>query len=289
MEEAVKTGRAPPAATDGETPRLKPGALKIDGVAKVYGATTGTSAVRALEPVNLEIARGEFISCVGPSGCGKSTLLNIIAGLLRATRGQVLLEGTPLKEPSREIGVMFQSPVLLPWRTVEKNVLLPAEVFGRNDEELRAKARDILQKIGLGDFMGALPSQLSGGMQQRVALARVLTYDPKVMLMDEPFGALDEFTREAMNLELKRIAAQSDVTVLFVTHNIAEAVFLADRIMVMSPRPGRLTSIFPIDLPRPRDVAEIRVHPRFVELHSQIWAVLRDEVLKGYAQQLKAA
>jgi NitT/TauT family transport system ATP-binding protein len=276
VEEAVKTGRATPAATDGEAPPVKPGALKIDGVAKVYGATTGTSAVRALEPVNLEIARGEFISCVGPSGCGKSTLLNIIAGLLRATRGQVLLEGTPLKEPSREIGVMFQSPVLLPWRTVEKNVLLPAEVFGRNDEELRAKARDILQKIGLGDFMGALPSQLSGGMQQRVALARVLTYDPKVMLMDEPFGALDEFTREAMNLELKRIEAESNTTVLFVTHNISEAVFLADRVVVMSPRPGRVMGIVDVDLGPTRDI-EVMHDQRFVDLTFEVRSLLKGD------------
>ena len=268
------TGRAPPAATDGETPRLKPVALKIDGVAKVYGATTGTSAVRALEPVNLEIAQGEFISCVGPSGCGKSTLLNIIAGLLRATRGQVLLEGTPLREPSREIGVMFQSPVLLPWRTVEKNVLLPAEVFRRNDERLREKAREVLHKVGLGDFMGALPSQLSGGMQQRVALARVLTYDPKVMLMDEPFGALDEFTREAMNLELKRIAAESNATILFVTHNISEAVFLADRVVVMTPRPGRVMGIVDVDLGPSRDI-EMMHNQRFVDLTFEVRNLLK--------------
>jgi NitT/TauT family transport system ATP-binding protein len=274
VEEAVMTGRAPPAATDGETPRLKPVALKIDGVAKVYGATTGTSAVRALEPVNLEIAQGEFISCVGPSGCGKSTLLNIIAGLLRATRGEVLLEGTPLKQPSREIGVMFQSPVLLPWRTVEKNVLLPAEVFRRNDERLREKAREVLHKVGLGDFMGALPSQLSGGMQQRVALARVLTYDPKVMLMDEPFGALDEFTREAMNLELKRIAAESNATILFVTHNISEAVFLADRVVVMTPRPGRVMGIVDVDLGPMRDI-EMMHDQRFVDLTFEVRNLLK--------------
>jgi NitT/TauT family transport system ATP-binding protein len=274
VEEAVKTGPAPPAATDGETPHLKPVALKIDGVAKVYGATTGTSAVRALEPVNLDIAQGEFISCVGPSGCGKSTLLNIIAGLLRATRGQVLLEGTPLKEPSREIGVMFQSPVLLPWRTVEKNVLLPAEVFGRDDEKLRTKARNVLHKVGLGDFMAALPSQLSGGMQQRVALARVLTYDPKVMLMDEPFGALDEFTREAMNLELKRIAAESNATILFVTHNISEAVFLADRVVVMTPRPGRVMGIVDVDLGPIRDI-EMMHNQRFVDLTFEVRNLLK--------------
>jgi NitT/TauT family transport system ATP-binding protein len=246
-----------------------PVALKIDSVAKVYGATTGTSAVRALEPVNLDVEQGQFISCVGPSGCGKSTLLNIVAGLLPPTRGQVLLEGQPLLQPSREIGIMFQSPVLLPWRTVERNVLLPAEIFGRKDPEVQAKARDVLTKIGLGDFLQALPTQLSGGMQQRVALARVLTYDPKVLLMDEPFGALDEFTREAMNLELKRIAVQSNVTVLFVTHNIAEAVFLADRVVVMSPRPGRVTGIVDVDLGSVRDI-ELMHDQKFVDLTFEV-------------------
>ena len=259
-----------------ETRRVNDVALKIDGIAKVYGATAGTGAVRALEPVDLEVRKGEFISCVGPSGCGKSTLLNIVAGLLPATRGQVLLEGTPLTQPSREIGVMFQSPVLLPWRTVEKNVLLPAEVFGQHESSVRDKARDVLTKVGLGDFLEALPKQLSGGMQQRVALARVLTYDPKVLLMDEPFGALDEFTREAMNLELKRIAVQSDVTVLFVTHNIAEAVFLADRVVVMSPRPGRVTGIVDVDLGAARDI-EVMHDKRFVDLTFEVRQKLKGD------------
>ncbi len=276
MNEAVRTGSTVRAGSKGETRLVKPAAVKIDGVAKVYGATAGTGAVRALEPLNLEISHGEFISCVGPSGCGKSTLLNIVAGLLAPTRGQVFLEGIPLTEPSREIGVMFQSPVLLPWRTVEKNVLLPAEVFGRNNETLRAKAREVLQTVGLGEFLRALPNQLSGGMQQRVALARVLTYDPKVLLMDEPFGALDEFTREAMNLELKRIAAQSDVTVLFVTHNIAEAVFLADRVVVMSPRPGRVTGIVDVDLGPTRDI-EMMHDQRFVDLTFEVRSLLKGD------------
>jgi NitT/TauT family transport system ATP-binding protein len=251
-------------------------ALTIDGVAKVYGATASTQAVRALEPVDLEVRAGEFISCVGPSGCGKSTLLNIVAGLLPATRGQVLLEGTKLTAPSRDIGVMFQSPVLLPWRTVEKNVLLPGEVFGRDDGALKDKARDVLAKVGLGDFMGSLPTQLSGGMQQRVALARVLTYDPKVLLMDEPFGALDEFTREAMNLELKRMAIASNVTVLFVTHNIAEAVFLADRVVVMSPRPGRVTGIVDVNLGREREI-ELMHDQAFVDLTFEVRNKLKGE------------
>jgi NitT/TauT family transport system ATP-binding protein len=257
------------AGSGGETQPVSPIAMKIDGVAKVYGATATTSAVRALEPVHLDVRQGEFISCVGPSGCGKTTLLNIVAGLIPATRGQVLLEGTPLNEPSRDIGVMFQSPVLLPWRTVERNVLLPGEIFGRDAEEVRDKARKVIETVGLAEFLTALPKQLSGGMQQRVALARVLTYDPKILLMDEPFGALDEFTREAMNLELKRIANQSNVTVLFVTHNIAEAVFLADRVVVMSPRPGRVTGVVDVDLGRSRDI-ELMHDPKFVDLTFEV-------------------
>ena len=250
--------------------------VKIEGVTKVYGATFGTGPVRALEPVDLEIRRGEFISCVGPSGCGKSTLLNIIAGLLPATAGQVLLEGTPLREPSRKIGVMFQSPVLLPWRTVERNVLLPAEIFGRTDAAIRERAREVLTMVGLEGFLDALPQQLSGGMQQRVALARVLTYEPSVLLMDEPFGALDEFTREAMNLELKRITQQSDVTVVFVTHNIAEAVFLADRVVVMSPRPGRVTGVVDVDLGGERDI-DLMHTSEFVDLTFQVRSMLKGE------------
>jgi NitT/TauT family transport system ATP-binding protein len=260
----------------GEIQPVGPIAMKIDGVAKVYGATATTSAVRALEPVHLDVRQGEFISCVGPSGCGKTTLLNIVAGLIPATGGQVLLEGTPLTEPSRDIGVMFQSPVLLPWRTVERNVLLPGEIFGRDAAEVRDKARQVLETVGLAEFLTALPGQLSGGMQQRVALARVLTYDPKILLMDEPFGALDEFTREAMNLELKRIANQSNVTVLFVTHNIAEAVFLADRVVVMSPRPGRVTGVVDVDLGRSRDI-ELMHDPRFVDLTFEVRSKLKGE------------
>jgi NitT/TauT family transport system ATP-binding protein len=188
----------------------------------------------------------------------------------------VLLEGTPLNEPSRDIGVMFQTPVLLPWRTVERNVLLPGEIYGRDQDKVRAKAREVLETVGLSDFMRALPGQLSGGMQQRVALARVLTYDPKVLLMDEPFGALDEFNREAMNLELKRIANQSNVTVLFVTHNIAEAVFLADRVVVMSPRPGRVTGVVDVGLGRSRDI-ELMHDRKFVDLTFEVRRKLKGD------------
>jgi NitT/TauT family transport system ATP-binding protein len=233
-----------------------PPVLDIDGVAKIY--TTGQGDVNALEDTTLSVRRGEFLTFVGPSGCGKSTLLNIVAGLLGPTRGQVRFHGEPMDGPSRDIGFMFQAPVLLPWRTVERNVLLPAEVFRADVKAQRAKAREVLEMVGLADFTGAYPRQLSGGMQQRVALARVLVYEPEVLLMDEPFGALDEFTREAMNLELLRIAGETGVTVLFVTHNIGEAVFLADRVVVMSPRPGRVAGVVDVGLERPRRIEQQR-------------------------------
>ncbi|EYD75322.1 ABC transporter related protein [Rubellimicrobium mesophilum DSM 19309] len=227
----------------------------------------------ALESVDLTINPGEFISFVGPSGCGKSTLLNMIAGLLPKTSGQVLIHGQPVAEPSKRVGFMFQAPVLLPWRTVENNVLMPAEVFGLKVNDIRDKARAVLKTVGLGDFINAYPRQLSGGMQQRVALARVLTYEPEVLLMDEPFGALDEFTREAMNLELLRITRAANITVLFVTHNITEAVFMSDRVVVMTPRPGKVSGIIDVPLPRPREI-ELMHQPMFTDLTFQVRSIL---------------
>lgn len=233
----------------------------------------GGKAVVALEGVDLAIRPGEFISFVGPSGCGKSTLLNMIAGLLPQTSGQALVHGEPVVEPSKRVGFMFQAPVLLPWRTVESNVLMPAEVFGLKVADVRDKARAVLETVGLGDFTSAYPKQLSGGMQQRVALARVLTYEPEVLLMDEPFGALDEFTREAMNLELLRITRAAGITVLFVTHNISEAVFMSDRVVVMTPRPGKVSGIVDIPLPRPREI-EMMHQPVFTDLNFQVRSIL---------------
>ncbi|HKY46671.1 MAG TPA: ABC transporter ATP-binding protein, partial [Acidimicrobiia bacterium] len=227
--------------------------LELDSVAKTY-MTRGQGTVEALRPVRLQIEEGSFVSLVGPSGCGKTTLLNIVAGLLTPTSGRVLFEGDTLDEPSRDIGVMFQRPVLLPWRTVAKNVMLPAEVFGLNSTVIRDRVAETLEMVGLGDFSNALPQHLSGGMQQRVALARVLAYRPKVLLMDEPFGALDEFTREAMNLELLRLTRPAGITVVFVTHNITEAVFLSNRVVVMSPRPGRVAGVIDVPLGDPREI-----------------------------------
>ncbi len=237
--------------------------LKLDALAKIYHSE-GRPSVEALRSVDLDIEAGSFISFVGPSGCGKSTLLNMVAGLLAPSSGKVLFEGEEVKQPSREMGVMFQRPVLLPWRTVEKNVLLPAEVFGLDLEEVRPRVQETLKMVGLGDFTEALPQHLSGGMQQRAALARVLAYRPKVLLMDEPFGALDEFTREAMNVELLKLVRPSGITVLFVTHNIQEAVFLSDRVVVMSPRPGRMAGIVDAPFGEDRDMDVMR-DQKFVE------------------------
>ena len=210
----------------------------------------------ALDGVDLRIEPGEFITLVGPSGCGKSTLLSILGGLLEPTSGQVTYRGEVLTEPQREIGIMFQTPVLLPWRTVEQNAMLPAEIYDVPKDSILPAIQDVVTMVGLNGFSKAYPHQLSGGMKQRAALARVLAYDPEVMLMDEPFGALDEFTREAMNLLLTDLIHKNEVTVVFVTHSITEAVFLADRVAVMQTRPGHIAGIIdvPFDQPRSTDI-----------------------------------
>jgi len=245
--------------------------VRIEGVTKTY--ISKNQSVEALQRVDMDIHAGEFISFVGPSGCGKSTLLSIMSALLPATGGQVIFQGEPLTEPSRDIGIMFQSAVLLPWRTIEKNAILPSEVAGKDKESARTRVDELLNKVGLSDFKKAYPHQLSGGMQQRASLARVLSSQPKMLLMDEPFGALDEFTREAMNLELLRITEGTDMVVGFVTHNINEAVFLADRVVVMSPRPGRVAGIIEVDLPRPRTIESMH-EQRFTDLAFEVRELL---------------
>jgi NitT/TauT family transport system ATP-binding protein len=227
----------------------------------------------ALRDVSLEIGAGEFISCVGPSGCGKSTLLNILGGLLAHTSGAVWFKGQNHSEPRREIGMMFQTPVLFDWRTILDNVLLPIEILGLTKEAYRPRALELLDLVGLKGFESAYPRQLSGGMQQRAALSRVLVYDPEVLLLDEPFGALDEFTRETMNLELLRIWQNTHKTIFFVTHNINEAVFLADRVVVMTPRPGQIAKILTVDLPRPRG-REVMKLPAYAEKVFEVREVL---------------
>ena len=225
--------------------------IAIRHLSKTYGRADG---VVALSDIDCTVADGEFLSIVGPSGCGKSTLLKILAGLLSRTSGEALLNGTPIDGPRKDIGVVFQSPVLFPWRSVLGNVLLPVDVQQLGREKMKQRALDLLNLVGLTGFENRYPWELSGGMQQRVALVRALIHDPAILLMDEPFGALDALTREAMNVELQRIWMESRKTVVFITHSTSEAVFLGDRVMVMTPRPGKVEDMLEIDLPRPRSL-----------------------------------
>ncbi|MFZ9985994.1 MAG: ABC transporter ATP-binding protein [Ilumatobacteraceae bacterium] len=239
------------------TSPAEPVLLRAGELSKQYVVPRG-EPVHALEPMSFDIRDREFIALGGPSGCGKSTLLNMIGGLVDRTSGELTIRGEEIRAPRREIGMMFQAPVLFPWRTILSNVLLPVDVRRANRSEHRARAEALLDLVGLSDFGSSYPSQLSGGMQQRASLARLLVQNPDVMLLDEPFGALDEFTREDMNLMLLDIWSSMSKTAILVTHNIPEAVFLADRVFVMSPRPGRLVDVIDVDLPRPRTLAMTR-------------------------------
>jgi len=230
--------------------------IGISGLGKVYTTASGQE-ITALANVDLDIAAGEFVTVVGPSGCGKTTLLKILAGVMRRTSGTVMLNGAPIERPSRDVGIVFQQPVLLPWRTVLSNMLLPVELQHRDRQAHLARARQYLSMAGLDGFQDRYPHELSGGMQQRVGIGRALVHDPAVLLMDEPFGALDAMTRDSMNIELLRIWDESRKTVLLITHSISEAVLLADRVIVMSPRPGRIVEIVPVELPRPRTLEMI--------------------------------
>jgi NitT/TauT family transport system ATP-binding protein len=227
--------------------------IAVSNLEKTY-RTKGRTLVRALGGVTVDIDDGEFVTIVGQSGCGKTTFLKILAGLLTRSAGSVLLRGRSVDGPSRDIGIVFQDPVLLPWRTVLDNVMLPVQVLRLDWSASRARALGLIELVGLGGFEDKYPHELSGGMRQRVALARALVHDPSLLLMDEPFGALDAMTRECMNLELLRIWREAGKTVVFITHSIPEAVFLADRVIVMSARPGRIVDIVSVDLPRPRDL-----------------------------------
>jgi NitT/TauT family transport system ATP-binding protein len=243
--------------------------VNLTDVTLRYG--NGDRAVLALSEVNLRIAEEEFVSVVGPSGCGKSTLMRIIADLLQPSEGRVRIRGCSPHDArvKREIGMVFQQPVLFDWRSVQKNIELPMEVIGSSRSQRRRRAQDMVKLVGLEDFASRYPWQLSGGMQQRVSIARALTFDPLILLMDEPFGALDEIGRERMNLELQRIWSETGKTVLFVTHSIPEAVFLSSRVVVMSPHPGRVIAEIDIDLPRPR-TEETRTDARFYELMADV-------------------
>ena len=241
--------------------------IRIEGLSKHFGV--GREGVLALSGIDCTIRQGSFVTIVGPSGCGKSTLLRILAGLLDYDIGQVVLDGQPIHGTRRDIGVVFQSSILLPWRTILENVMLPAEVLGLEMKAARERAMQLLHMVRLDGFENKLPRQLSGGMQQRASIARALLHDPKILLMDEPFGALDAMTRERMNLELQRIWMESGKTVVLITHSIPEAVFLGDKVFVMSPRPGTLERVLPIDLPRPRTM-EVMSDPVFASATASI-------------------
>ncbi len=262
MEARVVSGEAAHASASG--------IISVKHLSLRYGRSS--SGVLALSDIGFSVADGEFIAVVGPSGCGKSTLLKILAGLLRPSEGEAYLKGTPIKGPRRDIGVVFQSPVLFPWRSVLGNVLLPADVQGLDKVKMRQRALDLIKLVGLEGFENRYPRELSGGMQQRVGIVRALLHDPAILLMDEPFGALDAMTRETMNVELQRIWLERRKTVLFITHSTAEAVYLADRVIVMTARPGRIRDEFKVDLPRPRALD-----------------VMNTEVFGGYVRRVRHA
>ena len=266
-------------------------ALLLDNISCTFISKDDRSQrYTAVADTTLAIAPGEFVSVVGPTGCGKSTLLNVGAGLLTPSSGTVRVFGEELAGINRRAGYMFQVEALMPWRSALQNVIAGLQFRGVEDGPARQLGEEWLARVGLQGFGDRYPHQLSGGMRKRVALAQTLILDPDIILMDEPFSALDIQTRQLMENEVLDLWSAKKKAVLFITHDLDEAIAMSDRVVVLSAGPAtRPIGEFIIDLPRPRDVAEIRAHPRFVELHSQIWGVLRDEVLKGYQQQKKLA
>ena len=258
-------------------PSPDPGVIEVSKVSKTFELPTGP--LEALSEVSFSVDADEFVTIIGPSGCGKSTLLRILADIYKPTSGEVAIGGQSPREARRrrELGVVFQDPTLFPWRDVLGNVMLPLKLAGRLNSESRAHAQALLELVGLGGFEKARPNQLSGGMKQRAAIARSLVLDPTLLLLDEPFGALDEITRQRMNLELLRIWGESGTTALLITHSLSEAVFLSDRILVMSARPGRILEQIPVDLPRPR-TPEMMREQRFFETLNMVGKVLFDSV-----------
>jgi NitT/TauT family transport system ATP-binding protein len=254
-----------------EASGTRPIAMSVRHASKHY--KTGSGSVHALEDLSLEIPQGEFVCILGPSGCGKSTLLWGMSGLHDLTSGQVLVDGTPVTGPRPEIGMIFQDANLLPWRNLWQNIQFPFEIKKIDSKPYEGRIRGLLAEVGLTGFETKMPRELSGGMQQRASIVRCLSYDPSILLMDEPFGALDAFTRDEMNLLIQKIWMETGKTIVFVTHNVSEAIFLADRVVVLTPRPGRLAHIFPIDLPRPRTV-DMTYSPDFIKMILQIKATI---------------
>jgi NitT/TauT family transport system ATP-binding protein len=253
--------------------------IEYRGIARRFTTRRGT--VTACENVDLRVNAGEFLAIVGPSGCGKSTLLNMAAGLLQPSSGTVFYRGEKVPEPNTRVGYMTQRDTLLPWRSVEDNVAIALELRGQDRATRLRTAHDWLHRVGLKGFETAFPAQLSGGMRRRVGMARTLAYEPETILMDEPFGALDAQLRLVMHDELLKLWAATKTTMVFVTHDLTEALTLADRVAVFSARPGRIRAIEVVDLPRPRDVFRIRFDPHFGELHDRLWGYLEESVREG--------
>jgi NitT/TauT family transport system ATP-binding protein len=259
------TGAAPAEMSVNGTER--PVAMSVQHATKYY--KTGTGQVHALDNLSLDIAEGEFVAIVGPSGCGKSTLLWAMSGLHGLTSGRIILNGREVKDPPPEMGMIFQDANLLPWRNLRQNINFPFEIKRINPKPYEARIHSLIDEVGLSGFESKMPRELSGGMQQRASIVRCLSFDPEVILMDEPFGALDAFTRDEMNLLIQKLWMETGKTIIFVTHNVTEAIFLADRVVVLTPRPGRLAHVFNIALPRPRTI-EQTFSPEFIELVLEI-------------------
>jgi NitT/TauT family transport system ATP-binding protein len=258
-------------------------AVALDGATVAFGA--GNHVYTAVEQATLKVADGEFVAIVGPTGCGKSTLLNVAAGLLKPAAGSVRIFDAPLQGLNRQAGYLFQADALFPWKTARDNVAIGLEIAGTARAEALDRAQQWLVSVGLGAFGDRYPHMLSGGQRKRVGLAQVLIREPKILLMDEPFGPLDAQTRQIMGDLLLRLWSAHRKAVLFVTHDLEEAIALADRVVIMSAGPAsRIIGDWRVDLPRPRDIFEVRLQPEFHALHRQIWDVLKDEVMKGYAQ-----
>ncbi|MDP0397811.1 ABC transporter ATP-binding protein [Tsukamurella strandjordii] len=255
-----------------ERTETAPAAISVSDLTVTFSSKRGTTT--ALEGIDMTVADGEFVTIAGPSGCGKSTLLKVIAGLTDSSQGEVRLRGKVVSGPQREIGYVFQRAALLEWRNVRKNILLQAEMRGMPKQDAAQRCDHLLEMTGLTGFANAMPYELSGGMQQRVSLCRALMHEPKVLLMDEPFGALDALTREKMNVELHRIWRETGTTVVLVTHSVAEAVYLANRVVVMSPRPGRIVEELAVDLPAERDYSETMERSEFIHIANRVRELL---------------
>jgi NitT/TauT family transport system ATP-binding protein len=260
-------------------------AVEFDHITCTFASRSGGGSYTAVKDVTLSIGEGEFVSVVGPTGCGKSTLLNVAAGLLKPSSGTMRIFGEPLAGINRRAGYMFQAEALMPWRNALRNVTAGLEFRGVPMDEARRRGEEWLERVGLAGFGDRYPHQLSGGMRKRTALAQLLILDPPILLMDEPFSALDIQTRQLMENELLELWSANRKSVIFITHDLEEAISLSDRVVVLSAGPAtHPIGEFAIDLPRPRDVQEIRLSPRFIELHDRIWHAMKEEVLKGYAQ-----